>query len=306
MENLLTLGRATPLGLSRGRETSRPKRNEGRCGRIQFNQVCQAIRRHTNQAGAATDRGERTCSLASSRVRSTPSGTTSGPAASPTLSRSWSSSPTCSSSRGSTSRRPSRSARPTAPGARSSARSSRKGRHPGRARSALRGPALDAASRTSSRARCTTSSRTRLPVPAGTRRTSTHGKHMRARGSRSRRRRCCRRPSTGSTTIPMEDRDTKGDVYEYMLSQDRHRRPERPVPHAAPHHPAHGRDDRAHTDRHDLRPGLRHLRLPRRRRRVPPRAPSRIAHRPEAEPSISTTRCSTASTSTTRCCASAR
>ena len=41
--------------------------------------------------------------------------------------------------------------------------------------------------------------------------------------------------------VPMEDRDTKGDVYEYMLGQDRDRRAERPVPHPAPHHPAHGR-----------------------------------------------------------------
>ena len=49
--------------------------------------------------------------------------------------------------------------------------------------------------------------------------------------------------------IPMEDRDTKGDLYEYMLGQDRHRRPERPVPHAAAHHPADGRDDGARRRR---------------------------------------------------------
>ena len=42
--------------------------------------------------------------------------------------------------------------------------------------------------------------------------------------------------------VPMEDRDTKGDLYEYMLGQDRQRRTERPVSHAAPHHPAHGGD----------------------------------------------------------------
>jgi hypothetical protein len=41
--------------------------------------------------------------------------------------------------------------------------------------------------------------------------------------------------------VPMEDRDTKGDLYEYMLGQDRHGRSERPVPYAAPHHPADGR-----------------------------------------------------------------
>ena len=36
--------------------------------------------------------------------------------------------------------------------------------------------------------------------------------------------------------LDMGDRDTKGDVYEYMLGEDRLRRPERPVPHAPPHH----------------------------------------------------------------------
>ena len=50
--------------------------------------------------------------------------------------------------------------------------------------------------------------------------------------------------------------------------QDRQRRAERPVPHAPPHHPAHGRDDRAAADRHHLRPGLRHGRLSGGRRRI--------------------------------------
>ena len=45
--------------------------------------------------------------------------------------------------------------------------------------------------------------------------------------------------------VPMEDRDTKGDLYEYMLGKIATRRAERPVPHAAAHHPADGRDDRA-------------------------------------------------------------
>ena len=45
--------------------------------------------------------------------------------------------------------------------------------------------------------------------------------------------------------VPMEDRDTKGDLYEYMLGKIATRRAERPVPHAAPHHPADGGDDRA-------------------------------------------------------------
>ncbi len=48
--------------------------------------------------------------------------------------------------------------------------------------------------------------------------------------------------------------------------QDRHRRAERPVPHAAPHHPADGRDDGADADGRHLRSRLRHLRLPRRGR----------------------------------------
>ena len=42
--------------------------------------------------------------------------------------------------------------------------------------------------------------------------------------------------------------------------QDRQRRAERPVPHAAPHHPADGGDDRADAHRHRLRSGLRHVR----------------------------------------------
>ena len=41
--------------------------------------------------------------------------------------------------------------------------------------------------------------------------------------------------------IPMDDRDTKGDLYEYMLGKIATRRAERPVPHAAPHHQADGR-----------------------------------------------------------------
>ena len=58
--------------------------------------------------------------------------------------------------------------------------------------------------------------------------------------------------------VPMEDRDTKGDLYEYMLGKIATRRAERPVPHAAPHHPADGGDDGAAADRRHLRPGLRH------------------------------------------------
>lgn len=57
--------------------------------------------------------------------------------------------------------------------------------------------------------------------------------------------------------------------------QDRHRRPERAVPHAAPHHPADGGHDRAHPEGCHLRPRLRHRRLPRRGLRASRRAPRR-------------------------------
>ncbi len=87
--------------------------------------------------------------------------------------------------------------------------------------------------------------------------------------------------------------------------QDRHRRAERPVPHAAPHHPADGRDDRAAAERRHLRPGLRHRRLPGRGGRVPARAPPEDPPRREAARAFPPSACSTASTSTTRCCASA-
>ena len=63
--------------------------------------------------------------------------------------------------------------------------------------------------------------------------------------------------------IDMADSDTKGDLYEYMLGKIATRRTERPVPHAAPHHPSDGRHDRPHAQGRDLRPGLRHGGLPR-------------------------------------------
>ena len=87
--------------------------------------------------------------------------------------------------------------------------------------------------------------------------------------------------------------------------QDRQRRAERPVPHAAPHHRADGRDDGAEPDGRHLRPGLRHLRLPGRGRRVPARAPPEAVPRREAARALPPGACSTASTSTTPCCASA-
>ena len=59
-------------------------------------------------------------------------------------------------------------------------------------------------------------------------------------------------------------------------------------------------------DRHDLRPGVRHLRLPCRSRRVHPATTTRSAHAIRSAASTSTTACSMASTSTTPCSASAR
>ena len=57
--------------------------------------------------------------------------------------------------------------------------------------------------------------------------------------------------------LPMEGRDTKGDVYEYMLSKIAIGRPERAVPDSTTHHRADGRDDRADLKGRDLRSGLR-------------------------------------------------
>ena len=106
--------------------------------------------------------------------------------------------------------------------------------------------------------------------------------------------------------VPMEDRDTKGDLYEYMLGK---------IATA-------GQNGQFRTPRHiirlmvemtapqpkdvDLRPGLRHRRLPRRRRRVPARAPpgSRCTT-PKLRDALPPATCSTASTSTTPCSASA-
>ena len=61
--------------------------------------------------------------------------------------------------------------------------------------------------------------------------------------------------------VPMEDRDTKGDLYEYMLGKiatagqnGQFRTPQA-------HHPVDGRTDRSHDIGRDLRSGLRHQRL---------------------------------------------
>lgn len=52
----------------------------------------------------------------------------------------------------------------------------------------------------------------------------------------------------GLEAIPMDDRDTKGDVYEYMLSKIANGWPERSVPHPQAHHPVDGRDDGPESD----------------------------------------------------------
>ena len=88
--------------------------------------------------------------------------------------------------------------------------------------------------------------------------------------------------------------------------QDCHRRTERPVPHAAPHHPSDGGHDRPHAQGRDLRPGLRHGGLPCCRvwstSWSTTAAPSTRTPRRAA---TSTGARSTATTSTTPCCASA-
>ena len=73
--------------------------------------------------------------------------------------------------------------------------------------------------------------------------------------------------------VPMDDRDTKGDLYEYMLGKiatagqnGQFRTPRHIIQLMVEH-------DRAHAQGRHLRPGLRHRRLPRRGRRIPPRAP---------------------------------
>jgi type I restriction enzyme M protein len=70
--------------------------------------------------------------------------------------------------------------------------------------------------------------------------------------------------------VPMEDRDTKGDLYEYMLGKIA--APARTASSARrATSSADGGADRAHAQGRDLRPGQRHLRLSGGRRRVPAR-----------------------------------
>jgi hypothetical protein len=61
--------------------------------------------------------------------------------------------------------------------------------------------------------------------------------------------------------IDMADSRHQGRPVRVHARQDRQRRAERPVPHAAPHHQADGGDDRPDAEGRDLRPGLRHGRL---------------------------------------------
>ena len=75
--------------------------------------------------------------------------------------------------------------------------------------------------------------------------------------------------------IDMADRDTKGDLYEYMLGKIATAGRNGQFPHAAPHHQADGGHDRTHAEGRHLRPGLRHCRLPRRSLRASRRAPRR-------------------------------
>ena len=105
--------------------------------------------------------------------------------------------------------------------------------------------------------------------------------------------------------VPMEDRDTKGDLYEYMLGK---------ITSA-------GQNGQFRTPRHIIRlmveltapqpddmicdPACGTVRFPGGGRRIPARAPPGNPARRKAAASTSTTACSTASTSTPPCCASA-
>jgi hypothetical protein len=231
------------------------------------------------------------------------SGMPSGPAASPTRSKSSSRSPTCSSCAGSTTCTRWRRTRPPGSSSRWSAASFPKGKDPkGRAYEDLRwsrfknfAPAEMYDGRR----------RARLPVPAhaGRRRfhlraphegRALHHPHARAAGQG-------RGPDR---RVPMEDRDTKGDLYEYMLGK---------IASA-------GQNGQFRTPRHIIRlmvemtapsPPTSSATRPA-ARRLPGRGGEylreRITRKSSATPSsrsTSTTACSTASTSTTPCCASA-
>ena len=170
----------------------------------------------------------------------------------------------------------------------------------------LRGPALVALQAPGAGGDVRRRRRARLPVPAHARRRRIHLRaphegralHHPDAGAAGQGRGPDRRRADGGSRH-------QGRPLRVHARQDRHRRAERPVPHAAPHHPADGGDDGAAADRPHLRPGLRHGRLPRRGGRVPARAPPEHPPRREAEGALPPRACSTASTSTTPCSASA-
>ena len=60
----------------------------------------------------------------------------------------------------------------------------------------------------------------------------------------------------------LHDTDVRGGHLRVPPVQNRHRRGERPVPHPPAHHPHDGGAHRPQGGRRDLRPGLRHRRLP--------------------------------------------
>ena len=113
-----------------------------------------------------------------------------------------------------------------------------------------RGAAAGATSGTCPATRCcpTSATRSSRSSRASAARTSPSRSPCRTPCSSSPSRRCwSRRWASSTRSTPRSSasgprsgqtfHDTQGDLYEYLLSRDRHRRQERPVPHAAPHHP---------------------------------------------------------------------
>ena len=105
--------------------------------------------------------------------------------------------------------------------------------------------------------------------------------------------------------LDMGARDTKGDVYEYMLAKIATAGQNGQFRTPAPYHRDHGGADGADAGGRHVRSGLRHLRFPGRGRRISAQAPPGPVPGRQAAASISTRACSTASISTRRCCASA-
>jgi type I restriction enzyme M protein len=86
--------------------------------------------------------------------------------------------------------------------------------------------------------------------------------------------------------LPMTDRDTNGDLYEYLLSKIASAGVNGQFRTPAAHHPAHGGHAGADAGRRDLRPCLRHGGLPRRGLGVRPREAPGGADRREAAPAL--------------------